>query len=47
MRHKVSCDDLMSDLGFIETGMDIDGVCGICSVKAQTDANTMGRAFPL
>lgn len=24
--YKVSCDELMSDLGFIETGMDTDGV---------------------
>lgn len=47
MGHKVSCDDLMSDLGFIETETDIDWMCGMCSVKAQPDANTMGRALPL
>lgn len=47
MRHKVSYDDFMPDIGFIETGMDIDGVWGTCSVKAQPDANTMGRALPL
>lgn len=45
--YKVSRDDLMSDLGFIETGMDTDGVWGMCSVKAQPDANAMGRALPL